>query len=271
MNSNAIHCAFNKRERLYPKKCANNPSYTRGAPASRSLQHNTKSPYELHFSVCRGVGFDHKHHILATCKVTSVTTKHTCDMSSRSLRVASLFSRSREKFDIKRLSTVFEVLKLSPSLPAFQLRALLVNVIPNNITTDTKFLCNFRRRVRLYHASSKDALLLSEADVRQISSNINVTLHEMKVLTDKAVRLNYQAMYEQILHNDKDTWKTVAYLEKLKSEMYGFDFKIHYNKDGLPDAIVFMTHVTRRNLVRFGDIIHWSCYNDQRLGCSSCL
>ena len=95
---------------------------------------------------------------------------------------------------------------------------------------------------------------LSEADARQISSNINVTVHEMKILTDKAVRLNYQAMYEHILHNDKDTWKVVAYLEKLKSEMYGFDFKIHYNNDCLPDVIVFMTFAMRNNLIRFGDI-----------------
>ena len=109
--------------------------------------------------------------------------------------------------------------------------------------------------MRLYHASRKDELPLSINDARQITSKINVTLNEMKVLTDKPVRLNYQAMYEQILHNDKDTWKAVAYLEKLKAEMHGFDFKIHYNNDGLPDAIVFMTHGMRRNLIRFGDIL----------------
>ena len=46
--------------------------------------------------------------------------------------------------------------------------------------------------------------------------------------------------------------------KKLKSEMYGFDFKIHYNKDGLPDAIVFMSHVMCLNLILFGDILFFN-------------
>ena len=113
----------------------------------------------------------------------------------------------------------------------------------------------FRTRIALYHAKNPVTLTLSDANARILTSNGNVTEDEMSVLNDDKLRLNYQSMYEQILHNDSNSWKAISYLEKLKLQMTGFDFKIHYNKDDLPDAIVYMTHGMRRNLIRFGDVL----------------
>ena len=83
----------------------------------------------------------------------------------------------------------------------------------------------------------------------------NITESEMSVLNDDHIRLNYQAMCEKILNNVSDTLKAVSYLDDIKLKMYGFDFKIHYNNDRLPDAIVFMIHGMRQNLVRYGNVL----------------
>lgn len=41
----------------------------------------------------------------------------------------------------------------------------------------------------------------------------------------------------------------------MKLEMEEFDFKTALKKDCLPDAIVFMTHGVRRNIIRFSDLL----------------
>lgn len=176
-------------------------------------------------------------------------------MSTSAYRTAVQFSKSPIKIDIKKLSTAVSVLKLQPQLRAVNLRSLLNNCVPEGFLLDHKFLKSFRTRVALYHAKNPDTLTLSDANARILTSNGNVTVDEMSVLNDDKLRLNYQAMDEQILHNNSNSWKAISYLEKLKLQMTGFDFKIHYNKDDLPDAIVYMTHGMRRNLIRFGDVL----------------
>ena len=35
----------------------------------------------------------------------------------------------------------------------------------------------------------------------------------------------------------------------------GFDYRMHYNSEGLPDAIVWMTLQMKKNLLQYGDIL----------------
>ena len=130
-----------------------------------------------------------------------------------------------------------------------------INGVPGDTIIDHRFMQSFCTRAALYHAKNPNSLVLSKEIQQIILSVHNVTNSEMSVLNDKKLRLSYQTMYEQILHNDSHNGKVVSYLEKMKLDMASFDFKIYYNKDDLPDAIVFTTHGMRRNLIRFGDVL----------------
>jgi hypothetical protein len=55
---------------------------------------------------------------------------------------------------------------------------------------------------------------------------------------------------------DLGTWKALAYLEECKSQYLGFDFRVHYDKEGMPNSILWMDSRTMRsNPIRFGDIL----------------
>ena len=133
------------------------------------------------------------------------------------------------------------MLKIHPNLPALQLRPLLNNSLPHIQSIDSKFINNFRMKVALFHARNPAATELTLSEGMNLTKNVRVSVADAKILEDPLVRLNFQAMYENILHGEHETWKCLAYLDKLKEEMKGFDHRIHYNSSGLPNAIMFMT------------------------------
>ena len=55
--------------------------------------------------------------------------------------------------------------------------------------------------------------------------------------------------------NDDTTWKALSYLQKCKNELPGFDYQIHYAKDGKPDGLMHMTLEMKHNLLRYGDVM----------------
>ena len=57
------------------------------------------------------------------------------------------------------------------------------------------------------------------------------------------------------MQSGNSSWKALAFLRKMKSEEEGFDFRIRFNKDHVPDGIVWITKSMRNNLLRFGNII----------------
>ena len=50
-------------------------------------------------------------------------------------------------------------------------------------------------------------------------------------------------------------WKVFSYLNKLRKEESGFDFRIHLDNDDTPDGIVWMTLTMKRMLLQYGDIL----------------
>ena len=62
-------------------------------------------------------------------------------------------------------------------------------------------------------------------------------------------------MFATLMQSGTHGWKALAYLKKLKREQVGFDYRIHYNSEGLPDAIVWMTLHIPKNLLQYGDIV----------------
>ena len=57
------------------------------------------------------------------------------------------------------------------------------------------------------------------------------------------------------MESDTSTWTAIAFLKELKVTMDGFDYRVLYNKKGVPIAIMYMTPGMRYNLLRYGDIM----------------
>ena len=45
-------------------------------------------------------------------------------------------------------------------------------------------------------------------------------------------------MFCNAMLNDDTTWKALSYLQTYKNELPGFDYQIHYAKDGKPDGLM---------------------------------
>ena len=62
-------------------------------------------------------------------------------------------------------------------------------------------------------------------------------------------------MYEKLIQSCTNIWKAIASLKILKMEMNGFDYRIYFDVEELPDSSVLMTYEMRNNLLRYGDIL----------------
>ena len=50
-------------------------------------------------------------------------------------------------------------------------------------------------------------------------------------------------------------WKALLFLKKLKRQRDGFEYRMHFDNDGIPDGIVWMSLCMRKLLLRYGNIL----------------
>ena len=77
---------------------------------------------------------------------------------------------------------------------------------------------------------------------------------QINVLNTPKVRCNFRNVYQNLLQNDPNTWKSLAYPKQIKDTMSGFNYRIQYTNKGLSDGSVWMTLNTRNGLLKYGDI-----------------
>ena len=218
------------------------------------LRNKLDCPFIVRFS-CPGVKDKSLPAIFRKVNITFCNPIHNCGLSKSSYRKASHSSKSQNKFEYKVIQSVVNVMKIDPHLPARHLRSLLVGCLSSDTDISAHFLCNFRKRCQLYHASHPNALELSRDDALCLTSESNVNTKELSVLEDNEVCKNFTTVYANIMKSGTHTWKALSYLNKLKQEDSGFDFRIHLDNDDTPDGIVWMTLTMKRMLLQYGDIL----------------
>ena len=70
-------------------------------------------------------------------------------------------------------------------------------------------------------------------------------------------------MFMQIIQTGDASWKAKACLKKLKKTLNGFDYRIHFNDEGNPDAIIWMTLHMRKQLCQYSSILSLDSQNRQ--------
>ena len=116
-------------------------------------------------------------------------------------------------------------------------------------------MANFRRRCALFSAQYPTVTNLTREQCESLMSSASISKLERSILDNPTVRHNYRQMYHQIMQNGSNTWKAIDYLQKLKSTLPGFDFRVHKDEQGLPDGIVWMTLQMRKLLLQCGDYL----------------
>ena len=151
------------------------------------------------------------------------------------------------------------MLKVDPHLPAKLLRPLLMNSVAQGDSVTSQYMANFRRRCAIFHATNHNSVHLTISDCVKLTNTARISAKEEDMLLVPNINKNYRDMFTTIMQSGTQTWKALAYLNKLKRELVGFDYRIHYNSEGLPDAIVWMTLQMKKNLLQYGDILFLDC------------
>ena len=86
-------------------------------------------------------------------------------------------------------------------------------------------------------------------------STVKVSRKELTVLDDPEVVRNFQQIYSNIMKSGTHIWKALLFLNKSKSQCDCFDYRMHFDNDGIPDSIVWISLCMRQLLLRFGDIL----------------
>ena len=62
-------------------------------------------------------------------------------------------------------------------------------------------------------------------------------------------------MDARMMKNGSETWKALALLKEMQSQLTGFDFRIRFGDDKVPIGLVWMTYPMRQHLLQYGDIM----------------
>ena len=176
-------------------------------------------------------------------------TSHNCGLCNESFRAANRMSKSSIKFDLKSLNNVVHMMKIDPHLSARHLRSILVGCVPPETDISSDYISSFRKRYQIYHAKNPDAHLLTGKVASKLISPSRFSNKELDVLADPVVIKKFRSIDANIMQSGSNTWKTLAYLKKLKTQSTGFDFRMHFDEEDAPDGIVWITLTMRRNLL----------------------
>ena len=259
-NGNCFKCSYQHHGRKYVAKENSIPRNKQ-----KQLKKLIRCPFQIGFNQKTSGEYRTKPSILRPVNVTNKATHyyHTCQMSSQGFRTAVQSMKSKVNVDVKVLHAAIHMLKINPQLPALELRPLLTNCVATNAPITASFLSNFRRRVALYILKNPNSQEITTKDGLLLVSQSKVTKLEEKVLQLPDVQVNYRKMYQGLMQSGEKTWKAIDMLKKLKNTHFSFEYRVHYNKNGLPDGIVWMTLHMRNMLLQYGDILFLDSQNRQ--------
>jgi hypothetical protein len=135
------------------------------------------------------------------------------------------------------------------------LRPYLEKFLPHYKGVTGQFVCNFRFCVFNYFARKGPYEELPMEEAQALSSKSHCAADESVDTDDPIIQKNVTNILRNNMTEDSGTWKALAYLEECKTQYQGFDFRVCYDKEGMPNSILWMDSRMRSNLIRFGDII----------------
>ena len=89
----------------------------------------------------------------------------------------------------------------------------------------------------------------------KLLSKSPITDDEFKIIDCPKILTNFRSMYSRVMQNGSESWKALALLKEMRSQLTGFDFRIRLGDDKIPTALVWITYTMRKHLLQYGDVL----------------
>ena len=181
-------------------------------------------------------------------RITHICLEHTngCNPSPQQLRLSKRRSGTYTRnIPLIRLKEAVLLLGAKEKISYSLVRRYLKNFFPPDWVMDSASICNFLVKCRVFkqELESRDDTLSIDQDV---PGWIEMANTDPVDFISKASRVAADMLMET-LNNPSDIWEVEQYLENLKKEDAGFDYRISRQCDGRPTGIVWVTSAMRYN------------------------
>lgn len=139
-----------------------------------------------------------------------------------------------------------------------ELRPLLKKHMPIYADMDHTFLRSFKHRVQVWliHTDESQRSITMEFAQDLAKKSRSSASDELIIGDSQLARQNLTKLLRNVMQEGSSTWDALAFLEELRSNNPGFDFRLSREDNGRPDGLCWMTSEMRRDLLRFGDLLH---------------
>ena len=247
-----ITCSYGINHGKKPEEPHADPRKQRKQKSSLKMT-DTPCPFFISYSLVNCTKYGRKPDPFYFVKVTSVQYNHNCPMSTVSHRVA-LRKSGQAQPNLEGMNTILSLLKEQPGLPNTVLRPLLQKYLPHYKAMDSSFMRNFRMRAHKFIILDPCQDLTLQ-DVNQVASRTNMAAEEIVDLDQPILRQNFTSLLRKCMQESSSTWVALRYLDETKQRVPGFDYRVHYDVEGCPDGIVWMTPDMKMNLLQYGKIL----------------
>lgn len=251
-NAKSIRCFFSLATTAAKEK---HIDATKRREKGETLKNKYKCPFIIRYSF---IGYTHNKDtrlptIFYQVKITQVNLSHTCELSTNSHRVAIQKSGYQQP-NLDGMNDIMSLLREKPTLSSETLRPLLLKYLPTYYSIDAKFIGNFRKRAQ-YHLIQHGDRELCMNDVQRLSSRKPLASDELLLSDDPMLQHNMGNILRKILSNDASTWHARSFLNDLKKNSGGFDYRIKEDNNGAPEGVCWITPEMRSDLLRYGSIV----------------
>ena len=253
MHSKSIQCSYSS---THDKKDRKHPNPDKRRKLEPTLKSVYKCPFIIRYSFvayCKNRALK-KPDIFYRVKITHVNSVHTCQMTTIFHRQAVQKSGGLQP-DLNGLNDIMSLLREKPMLQSDVLRPLLAKYLPFYTATDSMFLVNFRLRAQHWLVNNGNKELTME-EARRLSSKRSLASEEFVLKEDNPMlKQNLTSLLRKVMQEDSSTWDALRFLNKMKEDNPGFDYRVKYDRFGRPEAVCWMLPEMRCDLLRFGNCL----------------
>ena len=159
--------------------------------------------------------------------MTFVDTNHTRKLEPMVQRRAIQSSAKLATINLTSMKGVIDFLRKKTHASPSDLRLMLAPVLPRHCALTTKFINDFRRRAMNYLIQNDhcEELTMGTALIL-VSKDANASEEFVQNLDDPIIMQNFIAILRTTMSENKTTWKAISTLDKIKSNLGGFDCRV---------------------------------------------
>jgi hypothetical protein len=99
-----------------------------------------------------------------------------------------------------------------------------------------------------------DELTMDEAE-KVFNLKAPLASDDMINIDDPLTKINVRDILRKICSESNDMWMAVSFLKKMEESTPGFQHRVKYDVNGIPEGVMYMTPRMRKDLIRYSDLL----------------